>query len=213
MNLRLVVTGTDTSVGKTIFSSALVHALNAYYWKPIQAGMKEKTDSEIVQEIGRVPQSHIIPEKWKLKTPASPHLSAEIDGVIIDPKTIDPPQLNHPIIIEGAGGLLVPLTTKYLFIDLIERWKFPTILCARTSLGTINHTLLSLEALRHRNIKVLGVAFIGDSMPKVEKTITKIGQIPYLGRMPKIDPMDPDILHQKFYKNFAQSLLKKNFYE
>ncbi|ACT56960.1 dethiobiotin synthase [Candidatus Liberibacter asiaticus] len=213
MKLRLVIVGTDTSVGKTIFASALVHALNAYYWKPIQSGMYEETDSKTIHRIGRIPKSHIIPEKWKLRTPASPHLAAEIDGVIIDPATINPPDINDSIIIEGIGGLLVPLTTEYLFIDLIERWQFPIILCARTSLGTINHSLLSLETLRNRNINIIGIAFIGDSMPKVEETIVKIGRIPHLGRLPKIDPIDPDVLHQKFQEHFTQSLLQKYFYE
>ncbi|AHA27497.1 dethiobiotin synthase [Candidatus Liberibacter americanus] len=213
MKLRLVITGTDTSIGKTIFSAALANALNAYYWKPIQSGMDEETDSEIVQRIGGLPKHHIIPEAWKLKKPISPHLSAAIDGIEINPSKINVPIINHHIIIEGTGGLLVPIKNKYLFIDLIKRWNFPTILCASTSLGTINHCLLSLESLRNRNIKVLGIAFIGDPQPEVEKTITNIGRVQYLGRLPKITPIEPDILHQNFQKYFAKSLLQEKFYE
>lgn len=213
MKLHLVVTGTDTSIGKTIFSAALAHALNAYYWKPIQSGTDEPTDSEIVQKVGRIPKNRIIPEAWKLKTPVSPHLSAAIDGVEINPNTINLPIINDPIIIEGIGGLLVPITKKYLFIDLIKLWNLPTILCARTSLGTINHSLLSLESLRNRNIKVLGIAFIGDPQPEVEKTIADIGRVKYLGRLPKIDPIEPDTLHQNFQKYFIKSILQEKFYE
>ncbi|MBY7649047.1 MAG: ATP-dependent dethiobiotin synthetase BioD [Candidatus Liberibacter europaeus] len=213
MKLRLVITGTDTSVGKTVFAAMLTRALNAHYWKPIQSGMDEETDSETVQRIGLVPKNRIIPEKWRLKTPASPHLSAAIDGVKIDPKKIDPPNINYPIIIEAVGGLLVPITQQYLFIDLISHWKFPTILCSRTSLGTINHSLLSLESLRNRNIEVVGIAFIGDPQPEAEKTITTIGRVKYLGRLPKIDPIEPNILYQNFHKYFVKSLLQKKYYE
>ncbi|MBA5724132.1 dethiobiotin synthase [Candidatus Liberibacter sp.] len=213
MNLRVVITGTDTNVGKTVFAAALTHALRACYWKPIQAGLDQETDSEVIQKIGNIPKNRILPEAWKLKTPVSPHIASVIDGVKIDPEILYPPKINSPLIIEGAGGLFVPLTEHDLFIDLLERWQFPTILCARTSLGTINHSLLSLESMRSRNIRVLGIAFIGDPQPKTEKTIIEVGRVRYLGRLPRFDHLEPKILHKSFRKNFLKSPLWKNDYD
>jgi dethiobiotin synthetase len=199
---RFIVTGTDTGIGKTVFAAALTDALGAHYWKPVQSGLEEETDSQIVARLGRIPPARILPEAWRLKTPASPHLSAEIDGVEIDPEALDPPETAGPMVIEGAGGLMVPLTRRTLLIDVLARWRLPAILCARTALGTINHTLLSLEALRRRAIPVVGVAFIGEEKADSQRIIADLGQVRILGRLPPLEPLTPDTLRMAFRAGF-----------
>src|SRR5690242_6611246 len=159
--VRFVVTGTDTDIGKTIFAAGLAGMLGARYRKPVQAGLPG--DSETVAELAGV---EVVPEVYRLKLPASPHQAAAEDGIIIDPDFLVPPQ--GPLVIEGAGGLMVPLNRQILLIDLFARWQVPLILCARTRLGTINHTLLSLEAIRTRNIPLQGIAFIGEANAESE---------------------------------------------
>jgi dethiobiotin synthetase len=205
VSLRLVVTGTDTGIGKTVFSAALTDALGACYWKPIQSGLTEETDSETVLRLGRIPPQRILREAWRLKTPVSPHLSAEIDGVTIDPYALKPPATDSPLIIEGAGGLLVPLTRRETFADVFARWQIPVVLCSRTGLGTINHTLLSLEAMRQRRIPVLGIAFIGDAQPETQQIITEMGEVRVLGRLPRLEPLTADTLRREFRECFELS--------
>jgi dethiobiotin synthetase len=205
MNLRLVVTGTDTGIGKTVFSAALTDALGACYWKPIQSGLTEETDSETVLRLGGIPPQRILREAWRLKTPVSPHLSAEIDGVTIDPCALEPPATDSPLIIEGAGGLLVPLTRRETFADVFARWQIPVVLCCRTGLGTINHTLLSLEAMRQRRIPILGIAFIGDAQPETQQIIAEMGKVRVLGRLPRLEPLTPDTLRLEFSRCFDLS--------
>ncbi|MBB4143537.1 dethiobiotin synthase [Rhizobium rhizoryzae] len=202
MSKTFVVTGTDTGIGKTVFSAALVQALDAHYWKPVQSGLEEETDSELVARLAGAEPVRILPEAWKLKTPASPHLAAQIDGVEIDPLALVPPQLERPLVIEGAGGLLVPLTRRITYADVFARWQLPTILCARTALGTINHTLLSLEAMRVRRIPVLGVVFIGDEVRDSQAIISELGMVRVLGRLPKLDRLDTETLRQAFSAHF-----------
>jgi dethiobiotin synthetase len=202
MSLRIVVTGTDTGIGKTVFSAGLTDALGGCYWKPIQSGLDEETDSEIVARLGHIPPQRILPEVWRLNTPVSPHLSAENDGVMLAPEVLQPPTTGLPLVIEGAGGLLVPLTRRSTFADVFARWQIPAILCARTSLGTINHTLLSLEAMRRRLIPVLGVAFIGEDYPDTQKTIEEIGDVRILGRLPYLNPLTAEGLRQAMRERF-----------
>ena len=209
MSLRLVITGTDTGIGKTVFSAALTDALGACYWKPIQSGLGGETDSETVLRLGRIPSQRILPEAWRLRTPVSPHLSAEIDAVAINPYALEPPDTNSPLIIEGAGGLLVPLTRHETFADVFARWQIPIILCARTGLGTINHTLLSLEAMRQRRIPVFGVAFIGDSHPETQQIVEEMGDVRILGRLSRLEPLTPDTLRQAFRENFDTSSFRE----
>ncbi|MEK1852018.1 MAG: dethiobiotin synthase [Phyllobacterium sp.] len=209
MTLRFVVTGTDTNIGKTVFSAALADALGAAYWKPVQSGLEGETDSEAVQRLGRIPPERIVPEAWRLKTPASPHLAARIDNVRIDPEALSPPSTESPLVIEGAGGVLVPLTESEVFADVFARWQMPVVLCARTGLGTINHTLLSLEALRHRSIPVFGLVFIGDEQTDTQQIIAKLGNVNCLGRLPRIDPLTPDTLRQAFQDQFDISCFQK----
>ncbi|QND55140.1 ATP-dependent dethiobiotin synthetase BioD (plasmid) [Phyllobacterium sp. 628] len=209
MTPRFVVTGTDTNIGKTVFSAALADALGASYWKPIQSGLDGETDSEVVQRLGRIPSERIFPEAWRLKTPASPHLAARIDHVRILPEQLMPPASNGPLIIEGAGGMLVPLTDEVVFADVFARWQIPVILCARTGLGTINHTLLSLEALHRRSIPVFGVVFIGDEQADTQTIIGKLGGATCLGRLPLLEVLTPDALRRAFRDHFDISCFQR----
>ncbi|WGR73049.1 MULTISPECIES: dethiobiotin synthase [unclassified Bradyrhizobium] len=203
MSQRIVVTGTDTGIGKTVFSAGLAHLLGADYWKPIQAGQEGETDSEVVARLGGLSADRIVPERYCLQTPASPYHSAEIDGVRIDPDSLDPPEIGErPLVIEGAGGLMVPLIGDTLYIDVFERWRLPVVLCASTRLGTINHALLSIEALRKREIKILGIAFIGERSGEAQTAIREIGRVRWLGRLPWLSPLTAETLHGAFAASF-----------
>jgi dethiobiotin synthetase len=199
---RIVVTGTDTGIGKTVFAAALAGALDGYYWKPIQSGLDDETDSETARRLSNLPTERILPERYRLKTPASPHLAARIDAVEIDVEQLDLPSTTRPLIIEGAGGLLVPLTRGVTYIDVFARWRMPLVLCARTTLGTINHTLLSVEAIRTRGIPLLGVAFIGDDNNDSEDIIVALGRTRRLGRLPFLMPLTADSLRAAFSAGF-----------
>jgi len=199
---RIIVAGTDTGIGKTVFAAALTAALGASYWKPVQAGLDGETDSQAVARLAGLGPDRILPEAWRLATPASPHRAAAIDGVVIDPARLVPPDIDRPLVIEGAGGLLVPLTVDTVFADVFARWQCPVVLCARTALGTINHTLLSLEALRRRAIPVRGVAFIGDDHPDTQDVVARLGGVPVLGRLAPLDPLTPAALHAAFRAGF-----------
>ncbi len=233
MTHPIVIAGTDTGIGKTVFSAALSGALDACYWKPIQAGLDAETDSDAVRRLSGLPPDRILPEAYRLRTPASPHLAAERDGVTIDvgrlaspsprlrgegrgagqPQMLRPGVAPDPdphtvtdggreLVIELAGGLLVPLTRSTLQIDLVARWAAPVVLCASTRLGTINHTLLSLEALKARAIPTLGVAFIGDPAPDTEAIISGLSGVRRLGRLPRLDPLDAATLRAAFLAAF-----------
>jgi dethiobiotin synthetase len=203
---RIVVTGTDTEIGKTVFAAGLADLLQAAYWKPIQSGLEGETDSEIVARLGGLSRDRILPERYRLKTPVSPHQSAAIDGISIDVKELAVPDTNgRPLVIEGAGGLMVPLDPSTLYIDVFARWRLPVVLCARTSLGTINHSLLSIEALRRRDIDVVGVAFIGEGYPESERAICEIGRVKRLGRLPRLSPLTQGTLREAFAAAFQPS--------
>lgn len=194
MTARFVVTGTDTGIGKTVFSAGLTGLLDGFYWKPVQSGLDDETDSEVVARLSGLSAGRVLPEVYRLNTPLSPHRSAEIDGVAIEAAKLSLPDLPGPLIIEGAGGLMVPLNRQTRFIDVFGEWRLPVILCARTALGTINHTLLSIEALRARSIPVLGVAFIGDEMADTQRTIAEMGNVRILGRLTRLAPLTPEAL-------------------
>lgn len=197
-----IVTGTDTGIGKTIFSAGLTQRLGAHYWKPVQSGLEDETDSQIVARLSGRPT---LPEAWRLHLPASPHIAAAAEGVRIDPAALTlPPQ--RPLVVEGAGGVMVPLTPDQTFLDLFARWQLPVILCARTALGTINHSLLSLAALRGAGVPVHGVAFVGDPEPLVEDTIAQMGQVRRLGRLPILPQLSPDTLRAAFDAAFGDTL-------
>ncbi|PTW46283.1 dethiobiotin synthetase [Sphingomonas faeni] len=199
--MTIVVTGTDTDIGKTVFAAGLTAALGARYWKPVQAGLADGSDAASVVTLG-VPADHVLPEAYRLTTPCSPHLAAEIDGVTIDPDRLALPQIDGPLVVEGAGGVMVPVTRELIFADLFARWAEPVVLVARTGLGTINHSLLSIEALRSRGVPILGIAFVGDAVEDSEATIAALGDVRRLGRLPRLDPLNAATLAQAFAANF-----------
>ncbi|CAN5371831.1 dethiobiotin synthase [soil metagenome] len=194
MSRTLVVTGTDTGIGKTIYASGLVGALSGHYWKPIQAGTDPEGDADTAARLSGLPPDRILPEAYRLATPASPHLAARLDGVTIDPARLALPHVDGPLVVEGAGGVLVPLTQTLSMADLFALWDAPVILCARTGLGTINHSLLSIEALKARGVPLLGIAFIGEAHEENERIIPLIAGVPSLGRLPLLDPLTPQTL-------------------
>ena len=201
---RFVVTGTDTGIGKTVFAAALTAALDGIYWKPVQAGLptpndKFETDSQTVARLSAKP---VLPEAWRLKLAASPHKAAAAEGLHIDADALALPQTGRPLVVEGAGGLLVPLNERALYIDVFARWGVPLILCAATRLGTINHTLLSLEAIRARGIALLGIAFIGEANDDSESIICRMGGARRLGRLDPVAPLDRPHLAAAFARGF-----------
>jgi dethiobiotin synthetase len=202
----LVVTGTDTGVGKTVFAAGLAGALGAYYWKPIQAGLDPEADRDTVAALSGLPPEHILPEAYRLTTPASPHLAARIDGVEIELDRLVLPQVDGPLVVEGAGGLLVPISETLTMADLFAHWGQPVILCARTALGTINHSLLSIEALKSRGIPIAGIAFIGEPHEENERIIPRLAGVPSLGRLPLLDPLDPVSLATAFAAHIDLSI-------
>jgi dethiobiotin synthetase len=207
MSRGFVVSGTDTDIGKTVFAAALTHALGGVYFKPVQAGKGPDgcTDTDTVRRLSGLGESHFLAELYRLDHALSPHRAAELDGTAIDPARLVLPRVARPLIVEGAGGLMVPLSRRLLFIDVFAQWGAPVILCARTALGTLNHTLLSLEALRRRGIPVHGVAFIGDANPDNERTIAEMGGVRRLGRLPWLGELSPASLSAAFASGFDRA--------
>ncbi len=199
--MTIIVTGTDTDIGKTVFAAGLTAALGARYWKPVQAGLADGSDAASVVTLG-VTADRVVPEAYRLTTPCSPHLAAEIDGVTIDPKRLVLPEVDGPLVVEGAGGVMVPVTRDLIFADLFARWGKPVVLVARTGLGTINHSLLSIEALRNRGVPILGIAFVGDAVEDSEATIAALGKVRRLGRLRRLDPLNAATLAEAFAANF-----------
>lgn len=201
---QFLVTGTDTGIGKTVVSAMLVAALDAHYWKPVQAGTEDGTDSDRVVELAGVARERILQEAYCLSVPASPHYAAEQDGVTLDLDKLDLPEVTGPLIVEGAGGLLVPLTRTTLQVDVFAGWDLPVILCARTALGTINHTLMSLAVLQDWEMTVHGVVFVGDAHPDNEKTIAEMSGVQALGRLPRLETLSQQALRDAFAANFRR---------
>jgi len=199
MTRTMVVTGTDTEIGKTVFAAGLAAALGATYWKPVQAGLDEGGDGDTVRRLG---VAKVLPEAYRLTTPCSPHRAAAIDGVTIDPARLALPVVDGPLVVEGAGGVLVPLADDLLYADMFARWGAPVVLVARTALGTINHSLLSIEALRRRGVPILGVAFVGEPVEDSEAIIARIGGVKRLGRLGRVVPLDAATLAQAFAAGF-----------
>ncbi|MFA5988284.1 MAG: dethiobiotin synthase [Sphingomonas sp.] len=202
MPVTIIVTGTDTDIGKTVFAAALAGALDGCYWKPVQAGGLANADRARVQALSGLAAGRLLPEAYRLATPCSPHRAAEIDGISIDPAGLLPPRCDRRLIIEGAGGVLVPVTRSLLFADLFAQWRAPVVIVARTALGTINHSLLTIEALRVRAVPLLGIAFVGEAAPDNEATIAAMGGVHRLGRLPWLNPLSPATLRAAFAANF-----------
>jgi dethiobiotin synthetase len=200
--MRIAITGTDTDVGKTVFAAALVGALGASYWKPVQAGLDDGTDAQRVAELSGAMPERILPEAYRLNEPLSPHLAAEHMDLTIEAGRLALPDVAGPLVIEGAGGLLVPLSRSLLVADMFALWDVPVVLVARTALGTINHSMLSIEALKARGIAIMGVAFSGDANEESEATIAELGKVKRLGRLPRVEPLEQDALAQAFAAHF-----------
>ena len=203
---RLFVTGTDTGVGKTIVSALLCAALDGIYWKPIQTGSREGTDRETVRRLAALAPGDEIPEAYCLPEPVSPHLAAEWNGIHIRLDTIQKPSISAGrwLIAEGAGGVLVPLNDSDFMVDLMKRLGFPVILVARTALGTLNHTLLSLEALHARGIQVAGIVLNGEANPDNRKALERYGRVPILGWIPPLQEISRQELRRVFDERFDQ---------
>ncbi len=202
---ELFISGTDTDIGKTVISSMLVAGLNAGYWKPVQAGRDPVTDREFVQRATELPDNHFYKETYNLTQPMSPHAAAKIDGVDIKLKDFTLPKYtqNH-LIVEGGGGLIVPLNDREYVIDLMSHLNLPTLLVAKSGLGTLNHTLLSLEALRKRDIDILGVVMVGESYPSNFGAIQHFGEISQLIHIPLLKDINKNSLINQFNKSFTE---------
>lgn len=198
----IVITATGTDIGKTVFAAALTAALDGCYWKPVQAGLDDGSDLERVGRLSGLPADRLLPEAYRLTTPCSPHRAAEIDGVTIDTDALDPPPCDRALVIEGAGGVLVPFTRQVTFADIMARWQLPVVLVAATSLGTISHSLAAIEALCARDVDIRGVVFVGDAVEDSEATIAAMGSVKRLGRLPIVSPLDPATLAAAFAGNF-----------
>ncbi len=190
----LFVTGTDTDAGKTVVAACLVSALQGTYWKPVQSGLEELPggDTGIVARLtGQDPSAFPRPI-FEYRAPLSPDQAAALEGEVIDDSRIQLPECSRPLVVEGAGGLMVPLNDRTLMIHLAARFALPVVVAARTGLGTINHTLLTLEALRHRKLPVAGVIFSGPDNPRNIEAIRRLGGVPILGHIPRLDPLTPE---------------------
>lgn len=195
--MRFFVTGTDTDVGKTVVAAWLVLHLHARYWKPVQAGLEGETDTAVICRLTGLANNgndRIVPSAYALPEPLSPHEAARRADLRIDMDAFSLPPGNDPLIVEGAGGLMVPLNEESLVIDMIQKLKIPAVLVCRTTLGTINHTLLSLEALRARALPIAGVVLNGPDVPHNRVAIEAYGRVPVLGHLPPLAPLDRQAL-------------------
>ena len=204
MSKAYIITGTDTGIGKTTVAAMLALALDGLYWKPIQSGTDDGTDRRRVQTLTQFPDDRLLAERYVLSQPLSPHRAAELDGVGIQSEALALPASERTLIIEGAGGLMVPITRSKLQIDVFADWDLPVVLCARTGLGTINHTLLSIEALRGRHMRLHGLIFVGDDNPDNMRTIAEFSGARILGRLPRLDRIDRAVLADAFARGFSR---------
>jgi dethiobiotin synthetase len=198
------VTGTDTNVGKTVLSALLVAALDAFYWKPVQTGACEGTDREWVRRWAEVKEDRLALELYRFDPPVSPHLAAREKGVEIslDAFELPEPMAARKWIVEGAGGVMVPLNERDLMRDLMGRIGLPVIVASRTALGTINHTLLTLDALREAQLTIFGVVLIGDENVENRRAIEHYGKIPVVGHIPILPRINREALLDVYENNF-----------
>lgn len=210
MSSDFFVTGTDTNVGKTLLSALLVAALNGIYWKPIQTGAWEGIDRQTVMQLAGVGPDSTVPETYCFDPPVSPHLAAEEAGTVIDLQRIRAPERtsNRPLIVEGAGGILVPINSSESMLDLAVTIGMPVIVAARTALGTINHTCLSVKALRTVPLEVRGVVMIGKENPDNERAVERFAGVPVIGRIPHLERIDRKTLLQVYSAHFDPQYFK-----
>lgn len=205
---RIFVTGTDTGIGKTLVAAILTTGLKAYYWKPIQSGTIDGTDTEWIQTVSNLSNDHFLPEVYSLREPLSPHAAARLDGIEIDMDTIRLPEV-APLIVEGAGGVMVPLNKRQYIIDLMQRLSLPTIVVARSGLGTINHTLLTVERLRDRGIAVLGVVMNGPINQSNREALEHYGELDILAEIPQLDSISHASIQMLFDRHFKKYFVKQ----
>jgi dethiobiotin synthetase len=189
------VTGISTEVGKTVISAVITQALEADYWKPVQAGDLHRTDSDKVADWLSNERSVVHPTTYRLNTPMSPHAAADIDGIRISLDDLERPDTKNHLVIEGAGGLLVPLNEQDTIADLIRPGD-RVILVSRHYLGSINHTLLSVEAIKARGLELFGIIFVGEEHPTTESIIAKMSGIRVLGRMGEEPYIDEHVVSE-----------------
>jgi dethiobiotin synthetase len=206
MAQRYFITGTDTGVGKTVLSALLCAALDASYWKPIQTGTEVDSDSRTVKLLAELPAERILPEAYQFAPAVSPHLAARRAGERIDLAKIKLPAGKAPLIVEGAGGVFVPVNEHELMVDLMRQLGLPVLLAARSSLGTINHTLLSLAALHTAEFEVAGVVMIGAPNAENRAAIEEFGRVPVVGEIPWLAELNRGVLLEVFRARFDQTL-------
>lgn len=191
------VTGTDTEIGKTLVSAILTKAWNATYWKPLQTGLADEAgDTPTVRTLAGLRPDRIISPAYGLKAPLAPLAAANLEDVTINPGRLVLPAVQFPLVVEGAGGLMVPIREDMLMIDLVQQMALPVVLVARSELGTINHTLLSLEALRKRGIPVLGVVLSGPENPGNARDIAQFGNVRILFRVPQLEHINKTVVSE-----------------
>ena len=196
MEHRYFVTGIGTDVGKTIVSAILCSAYDAAYWKPVQSGTIDSRDSETVKSL--VPEVQIFPECFLLREPLSPHAAAARDGISIDLDALELPNLNENLIVEGAGGILVPFNLKAeTYADCVVKWGLETIIVSKHYLGSINHTLLTIELLKSKGIRIKGLVFVGDNNQESERIIETYSGLEVLGRIPFSDKLTPTFIREQ----------------
>lgn len=198
---RIFVTGTDTGIGKSLVSAVLTLGLpNCGYWKPIQSGLQDVTDTHWVHKATGLPETRFFPETYKLKAPLSPHASAALENKVLNLDDIWVPYLGslQHLVVEGAGGLMVPINQEHMMLDFIERLNYPVILAAKSGIGTINHTLLSLEQLRSRDLEVLGVVMSGPPNPSNKEAIEHFGKTPVIAQIDDMPEINPQALLKAF---------------
>lgn len=203
--MKLFITGIGTDVGKTVASAICVQALEADYWKPIQAGDLDNSDSHKIKSKVKSQKLKVHSNAYQLHTPASPHYAAQLDGITIDLKKIIEPTTNNHLVIEGAGGILVPLNNNDCIIDLIKP-DYKVILVSRHYLGSINHTLMTFEALKNRNIGVAGIIFSGDENKATEDIILSKTKTKFIGRIENEPYFDENVI-QYYADKFRENLL------
>ena len=203
--MKLFITGIGTDVGKTIASAIITEALQADYWKPIQAGDLENSDSHKVKCFLSNEKTVIHPNSYALNTPASPHLAAELDGIVIDLKKIIEPKTENHLVVEGAGGVFVPLNSNDCIIDLIQS-DYKVIIVSRHYLGSINHTLLTIEAVQNRKIAVVGIVFSGDENKATESIILSKTGVKCIGRIEQEPYFDKNVI-KEYADLFREQLL------
>lgn len=204
--MKLFITGISTDVGKTVTSAIVVEALEADYWKPVQAGDLELSDTHKVKSKISNSKSRFYPNAYELNTPASPHLAAEIDGLTIDLSQIREPETNNHLVIEGAGGIFVPLNEKDTIADLIQP-DYKIIVVSRHYLGSINHTLLTIEVIQNRGFEVAGIIFSGNENKSTESLILNKTGIKCIGRIDEEPYFDQNVVRE-YADLFKENLLK-----